>query len=163
MLENTEGAINNGQSRETGNIRYTRGRQTDKNTTQYMLDTTICKQTQVSKQDMSSTTKMNRTCYFGEKDKYYFVKILLSKLWNCHCQTAEPSDGTGIWYIRWPYLSTDIGIPMGNKLLLWSWDGYDHKEHLCMFLKVFIVNGGKWTGPQRTALGNTSMDNNCVI
>jgi hypothetical protein len=42
MLENTEGAINNGQSRETGNIRYTRGRQTDKNTTQYMLDTTIC-------------------------------------------------------------------------------------------------------------------------
>jgi hypothetical protein len=80
MLENTEGAIKNGQSRETGNIRYTRGRQTDKNTTQYMLDTTICKQTQVSKQDMSSRTKMNRTCYFGEKDKYYFVKILLSKL-----------------------------------------------------------------------------------
>jgi hypothetical protein len=26
MLENTEGAINNGQSRETGNIRYTRHR-----------------------------------------------------------------------------------------------------------------------------------------
>ena len=49
MLENTEGAIKNGQSRETGNIRYTRGRQTDKNTTQYMLDTTICKQTQVNK------------------------------------------------------------------------------------------------------------------
>ena len=28
MLENTEGAINNGQSRETGNIVFTRRRQT---------------------------------------------------------------------------------------------------------------------------------------
>jgi len=28
MLENTEGAIKNGQSRETGNIGYTRQRQT---------------------------------------------------------------------------------------------------------------------------------------
>ena len=28
MLENTEGAINNGQSRETGNTGYTRRRQT---------------------------------------------------------------------------------------------------------------------------------------
>ena len=28
MLENTEGTIKNGQSRETGNIRYTRQRKT---------------------------------------------------------------------------------------------------------------------------------------
>ena len=28
MLENTDGAINNGQSRETGNIGYTRRRKT---------------------------------------------------------------------------------------------------------------------------------------
>ena len=43
MLENTEGAIKNGQSRETGNIGHTIQRKT----TQYMLDTTICKQTQI--------------------------------------------------------------------------------------------------------------------
>jgi len=30
MLENTEGEFKNGQSRETGNIRYTRRRQTNK-------------------------------------------------------------------------------------------------------------------------------------
>jgi len=47
MLENTEGTIKKGQSRETGNIGYTRGRQTNKNTTQYVLDTTIYKQTQI--------------------------------------------------------------------------------------------------------------------
>ena len=32
MLENTEGAIKNGQSRETGNIGYTRRKQTKHNT-----------------------------------------------------------------------------------------------------------------------------------
>jgi hypothetical protein len=32
MLENTEGAIKNGQSRETGIIGYTRGRQTKQKT-----------------------------------------------------------------------------------------------------------------------------------
>jgi hypothetical protein len=37
-LENTEGAIRNEPSRETGNIWYTRRRKT-KNTTQYVLDT----------------------------------------------------------------------------------------------------------------------------
>ena len=46
MLEKTEGAIKNGQSRETGNIRYTRRRQT-KQKTQYVLDTTLCKQAQI--------------------------------------------------------------------------------------------------------------------
>jgi hypothetical protein len=35
MLEKTEGAIKNGQSRETGNIEYTRKRQT-KQKTQYV-------------------------------------------------------------------------------------------------------------------------------
>jgi hypothetical protein len=38
-------AIENGQSRKTGNIGYTRRR---KNTTQYMMDTTIRKQTQLT-------------------------------------------------------------------------------------------------------------------
>jgi len=45
MLENTEGAIKNGQYRETGNIVYTVRRKINKNTTQYVLDTTIHKQT----------------------------------------------------------------------------------------------------------------------
>ena len=40
MLKNTEGAIKNGQSRETGNIDEERQ---NKNTTQYVLDTTRCK------------------------------------------------------------------------------------------------------------------------
>jgi len=43
MLENTEGVIKNEQSRETVNIEYTRRRKTNK----YVLDTTICKQTQI--------------------------------------------------------------------------------------------------------------------
>jgi len=43
--ENTEGAIKNGQSRETANIKD-EGKQ-NKNTTQYVLDTTIRKQTQI--------------------------------------------------------------------------------------------------------------------
>jgi len=41
MSENTEGAIKKGQSRETGNIGYTRWRKTKQYTTQYVLDTTI--------------------------------------------------------------------------------------------------------------------------
>jgi hypothetical protein len=50
MLENTEDAIKNGQSRETGNPGYTRRRKTkhNKNTTQYGLDITIRKQTQIT-------------------------------------------------------------------------------------------------------------------
>jgi len=48
MLENTEGAIKNGQSRETGNIRYTRRNKQNKNTTQWVLDTNIHKQTQIT-------------------------------------------------------------------------------------------------------------------
>jgi hypothetical protein len=44
MLENTIGPIKNGQSRETGNIGHTKQ---NKNTTQYVLDTTVHKQTQV--------------------------------------------------------------------------------------------------------------------
>ena len=47
MLEKTEGSIKNEQSRETGNIGYTRRRQTN-HTTQYVLDTTIRKQTKIS-------------------------------------------------------------------------------------------------------------------
>ena len=41
MLENTEGAIKNGQSRETGNI--VEENKAKKKTTQYVLNTTICK------------------------------------------------------------------------------------------------------------------------
>jgi ribulose 1,5-bisphosphate synthetase/thiazole synthase len=51
MQENTESAIKNGQSSKTGNIGYTRRRnwqhrvhKKKKNTTQYVLDTTIHKQ-----------------------------------------------------------------------------------------------------------------------
>jgi hypothetical protein len=40
-----QGAIKKGQSRETGNIGHTRH---NTNTTQYMLDTTIPKQTQIT-------------------------------------------------------------------------------------------------------------------
>ena len=47
MLENTEGAIKNEQSRETGNIVYKRRqKKQNNNTSQYVLDTTILKQTQ---------------------------------------------------------------------------------------------------------------------
>jgi hypothetical protein len=60
MLENTEGAIKNGQSRETDNIYrvHKTEKKTNKNTTQYVLDTTICKQIQITygKQDMSPPT-----------------------------------------------------------------------------------------------------------
>ena len=45
MLENTERAIKNGQSRETCNI--DEEKQT-KNTIQYVLDTTMRKQTQIT-------------------------------------------------------------------------------------------------------------------
>ena len=37
-----------GQSRETGNIGYTRRRKTKHNTTPYVLDTTIRKETQIT-------------------------------------------------------------------------------------------------------------------
>ena len=49
-LENTEGTINNGQSRETGNIyrvHKTKKNKT-KNTPQYVLDTTMRKQIQIT-------------------------------------------------------------------------------------------------------------------
>jgi hypothetical protein len=41
MLENTEGAFNNWQAKDTGNIDEEKQ---NKNTTQYVLDTTMCKQ-----------------------------------------------------------------------------------------------------------------------
>ena len=44
-LEITEGAIKNGQSRETGNRGRTRWKNTNQSTTQYVLDTTKRKQT----------------------------------------------------------------------------------------------------------------------
>jgi hypothetical protein len=51
MLENTEGAIKNGQSRETDNIGYTKHKtktNITKNTTQYVLDTTTHKHTRTT-------------------------------------------------------------------------------------------------------------------
>ena len=45
MLENTIGTIKNGQYRETSTIGHTRQ---SKNTTQYVLDTHICKQTHIA-------------------------------------------------------------------------------------------------------------------
>jgi hypothetical protein len=47
-LEMTEGAIKNGQSRETGNRGRTRRRNTNQSITQYVLDTTMRKQTQTT-------------------------------------------------------------------------------------------------------------------
>jgi hypothetical protein len=56
MLENTKVAIKNGQSRETDDIAgYTRDEDNqNKNTTQYVLDTTTCKQTQITNSNMAS-------------------------------------------------------------------------------------------------------------
>ena len=47
-LGNTEGAIKDGQSRETGNTGHRRQSKINRNTTQYVLDTTIRKQTQIT-------------------------------------------------------------------------------------------------------------------
>ena len=47
--ENTEGAKKNGQSREPGNLGYTRQRQTKQiHSIIYVLDTTTCEQTQIA-------------------------------------------------------------------------------------------------------------------
>jgi len=51
MLEITEGAIKNGQSRDTDNIEYTKHMtktNITKDTTQYVLDTTTRKHTQTT-------------------------------------------------------------------------------------------------------------------
>jgi hypothetical protein len=46
LIENIEGAIKKGKSRQTGNIGYTRRRQTTQTHTTICSDTTLCKQTQ---------------------------------------------------------------------------------------------------------------------
>jgi len=49
MLEKTDGTIKNGQSREAGNTGLTRHKaKTNKNTSQYVFDTTMRKQTQIT-------------------------------------------------------------------------------------------------------------------
>ena len=48
MLENSEGAIKNGQSRETGTLGSKYEYKQNKITTQYVLDTTRGKQTQIT-------------------------------------------------------------------------------------------------------------------
>ena len=66
-LENAEGEIKNGQSRETGNIGYNIRTQTKQNTTQYVLDTTMRTQTQITKIRHEShkqlEVKTNRTSF----------------------------------------------------------------------------------------------------
>ena len=62
MLENTEGAIKNGQSKETTQDEEKQ----NKNTTQYVLDTTIRKETQITNMRHEPSykqleVKMNRT------------------------------------------------------------------------------------------------------
>jgi len=48
MLENTEGAMKNAQSRETGNIGYTRHRQTKQKHNTICVGQHIRKQTQIT-------------------------------------------------------------------------------------------------------------------
>ena len=88
MQENTESAIKNGQSSKTGNIGYTRRRKTqhnmcwtplytNKNTTQYVLDTTIHKQKHNTicvrhHYTQTKTNYVNKTCVLqttGGKDE----------------------------------------------------------------------------------------------
>jgi hypothetical protein len=47
-VENTEGEITNGQTRQKGKLEYIRRRQTKHNTTEYVLDTTIRKQRKIT-------------------------------------------------------------------------------------------------------------------
>jgi hypothetical protein len=58
MLENTEGAIKNRQSRETGNIGYIRRRQEIQNTQHNMCWTPLC-----ANQHKQLEIKTNRTLY----------------------------------------------------------------------------------------------------
>jgi hypothetical protein len=48
MLENTEGPIKEGQYRETSNIWYTKRRKTKQKHNEYVLDTTMRKQIQIT-------------------------------------------------------------------------------------------------------------------
>ena len=58
MLENTEGVIKKGKSRETGHIGCTRRRQTKKKTQHNMCWTLLCASRRIlRKQDMHPTTK----------------------------------------------------------------------------------------------------------
>ena len=81
MLENTEGPIKNGQSRVTGNMVYTRRRKKGKNTTQYVLHTTIPKQTQIAEirhepSYQQLEVKMNRTPFScGNRNGHQDAKI----------------------------------------------------------------------------------------
>jgi hypothetical protein len=62
-LENIEGAIKNGKSRETGNIGSKDKEKQNKSTTQYVLDTTI---TQTNTNKVSKTLALLQTT--REKD-----------------------------------------------------------------------------------------------
>ena len=70
--EKTEGAIKNGQSRETDN--KTKDKQS-KNTTQYVLDTTICKQTQIRHEPMKNIHGIPIHLEYGFffKIQYFFL------------------------------------------------------------------------------------------
>ena len=62
-----EGEIKNGQSRETGNIGHRKHKTKTRNTTQYVLDTTIPKQTQMRH---GPSYKQNRLANTGQDDLY---------------------------------------------------------------------------------------------
>jgi len=71
MLENTEGAIKNGQSRETGNIGYTRWRKTKQK------HNTICvghHYTQTNTNNVNKTWVLLQTT--GGKDDRFYVEIV---------------------------------------------------------------------------------------
>jgi len=81
-LENTEGAIENGQSRKSDNIGYTRRRQTKQNTTQYELDTTMCKRTQITyiRYELSYKQQgVNTFAYIIENMYFYIISSLFGK------------------------------------------------------------------------------------
>jgi hypothetical protein len=121
MLENTEGPIKNGQSRVTGNMVYTRRRKKEKNTTQYVLHTTIPKQTQIAEirhepsyQQLEVKTNRtsllcgnrngtqnvkthNRTTQKTKIPNWYHTKTNAIPLWNQ--QLYRLYSYIGIWYI----------------------------------------------------------------
>ena len=90
MLENTEGAIKNGQSRETDIKKTSKkkpNKQTNKHTTQYMFDITIRKQTQIrqirqdpSYKQLEVKTKRTTFLYVSYKQIVYL---------NLHCNIIK--------------------------------------------------------------------------
>jgi zona occludens toxin (predicted ATPase) len=75
MLENTQGAIKNGHSRETDKTGYTRRRRQSKNTVQYVLDTTRHQQTQTTETKHGLSYKLNKTTLLLTINQLHFIVI----------------------------------------------------------------------------------------